>query len=68
MNKTKLKLSEEVIYPGIIPSPLLTGRGVFIEVSPAHSPTTQELGRKKKTDLKLNIFLLVFMQRPKQWK
>lgn len=68
MDKTKLKLSGEVLYPGISSrSLLLTGRGEFIEVLPANPSTTQELGRvKTKTDLKLNFFLLVFMQRPKQ--
>lgn len=49
MDKTKLKLSGEIIYPGITPrSPLSTGRGVFIDISLAHPPTTQELGKEKK--------------------
>lgn len=67
-DKTKLKLSGEVLYPGISSrSLLLTGRGEFIEVLPANPSTIQELGRvKTKTDLKLNFFLLVFMQSPKQ--
>lgn len=61
MDKTKLKLSGEVIYPGITPrSPLSTGRGVFIDISPAHPPTTQELGKEKKNinRFKTEIFSL----------
>lgn len=49
MYKNKLKLSGEVLYPGISSrNPLSTRRGILIEVSPAHPPTTQELGRLKK--------------------
>lgn len=49
MYKNKLKLSGEVLYPGISSrNPLSTRRGILIEVSPAHPATTQELGRLKK--------------------
>lgn len=59
MYKNKLKLSGEVLYPGISSrNPLSTRRGILIEVSPAHPPTTQELGRVKKKRFKNEFFSL----------